>query len=69
MPIVRGTVLEARTASGATIRVRALAAPTRGKNFPLVWVCLEEEYDQMAPDAQYDAIPWPLDAVSVLERT
>jgi len=68
MTIERGTTLEARTASGDLVMMRALGKPVRGRDFPVVWVCTEEEYTR-AEEAQdeADGLPWPLDAVTVLE--
>lgn len=68
MEITTGTLLEARTASGATVRLRAIGPPQRGRDFPVVWVCTEEEYERsQAASDEPDALPWPLDAVTVLE--
>lgn len=68
MEITIGTLLEARTASGTTVRLRAVGAPRRGRDFPVVWVCTEEEYKRaQAQGDEPDALPWPLDAVTLLE--
>jgi hypothetical protein len=43
--------------------MRALSAPEKGRDFPVVWVCTEADYDAaMAGDTSV-RIPWPLDAV------
>jgi len=69
MSIRAGTVLEATTASGDTVRVRALRAPERGRDFPVVWVATETEYERAkALGREPDGLPWPLDAVVVVER-
>jgi hypothetical protein len=61
-----GTVVEARTASGDFVRMRALGAPTRGKDFPVLWVCTEDEYERATSRGEeLDGIPWPLDAARV----
>ena len=65
MTITVGTVLEATTASGAVVRMRALGEPLQGRDFPVVWVCTEGEYEADGPEAE--GIPWPLDAIVVLE--
>lgn len=64
MTINRGDVLEATTASGVVEHLRALGAPSRGHDFPVVWVCTEDEWrrSQSAGD-EADGLPWPLDAV------
>ena len=48
--------------------MRAVGVPTRGRDFPVVWVCTEVEYERaVAEEDDADAIPWPLDAVRVPE--
>jgi hypothetical protein len=69
MTIERGSEIEVRTASGQRLPMRALGKPTRGRDFPVVWVCTEEEFQRSAragDDA--DGIPWPLDAVGELAK-
>lgn len=64
MTIEPGMVLEARTAGGEEIQVRALGRPTKGHDFPVVWVCTEEEFQRAREtDEEADGIPWPLDAI------
>lgn len=64
MTIQRGTILEATTASGSTVLVRALDKPIRGRDFPVVWVCTPEEWDRAVLTAEEpDGLPWPLNAV------
>lgn len=62
MAIETGSQVEVVTASGATVRMRALGAPTRGRDFPVVWVCTEDEYEKVQA-GEIEGIPWPLDAV------
>jgi len=67
MTIEAGTLLEVTTASGGTARMRATGSPTRGRDFPVVWVCTEQEYEQAQVSGQPVAgMPWPLDAVKEL---
>jgi hypothetical protein len=68
MAIQSGVLLEVRTASGERVPMRALGSPKRGRDFPVVWVCTEQEYQraQSAHD-EADGIPWPLDAVTEME--
>lgn len=40
----------------------ALGRPVRGMDFPVVWVCSEEDFSD-----DERGLPWPLDAVRVLE--
>lgn len=63
MAIEAGVLVEVVTASGKTARMRALGAPMQGRDFPVVWVCTEGEYEQAGPDDEVGGIPWPLDAV------
>lgn len=60
--------MEVTTASGTTVRMRAVGAPVRGRDFPVVWVCTEEEYQRATAEGdEADALPWPLDALRVPE--
>ena len=59
MAITDGSPLEAVTASGELVQMRATGAPVRGHDFPVVWVCTEREYNRGGAEG----IPWPLDAV------
>lgn len=68
MAIERGTLLEAKTAGGELVVLRALGSPVRGRDFPVVWVCTEEEYERSDREHdEADGLPWPLDAVEELE--
>ncbi len=62
--ITAGTAVEVTTATGEQVRMRALGRPVRGRDFPVLWVCTEEEYER-ARQAGGDirGMPWPLDAV------
>ena len=69
MEIYPGMILEVRTATDETVAMRALRKPEQGRDFPVVWVCTEREYvraEQAGDDPH--GIPWPLDAVRVLEH-
>lgn len=59
MTIERGEVLVVRTANGGKVTMRAMRAPERGRDFPVVWVCTEDSWDS----GEEDGVPWPLDAV------
>lgn len=63
MAIEAGALVEVVTASGKTARMRAVGAPSEGRDFPVLWVCTEEEFEQAGPDGHVEGIPWPLDAV------
>ena len=65
MAIEPGTQLRVTTASGQTVTVRAIGLPEQGRDFPVVWVCTEEEYERAAlAGAEPDGLPWPLHAVA-----
>jgi hypothetical protein len=64
MTIERGTIVEATTARGNVVQLRALGGPVRGFDFPVVWVCTEEEYRRSTEaNDEPDGLPWPLDAL------
>jgi len=68
MTIERGAVVEVTTASGEHVRMRALGKPIRGRDFPVLWVCTEEEFNRAETAAdEADGLPWPLSALRVLE--
>ena len=64
--IRRGDIVDATTAGGRRVAMRALTGPQRGHDFTVVWVCTEDEWLR-AQEAQDDAdgIPWPVEAVNV----
>lgn len=62
--------MDATTASGATVRMRALGGPVRGHDFPVVWLCTEKEWERADTTGDDpDGIPWPLEAVHQLAAT
>jgi hypothetical protein len=68
MPITAGAIVEAKTATGELVRLRALGEPTRGRDFAVVWVCTEEEFRRAEEEGdEAEGLPWPLDAVTILE--
>lgn len=63
-----GTPVQVRNAFGDVLPMVAVTAPQAGLDFPIVWVCSQEEYDRsQAVGEEPDAIPWPLSAVNVPE--
>ena len=67
--IRRGTLLECETAGGGHVTMRALGGVVQGYDFPVVWVCTQEEYARAeAAGAEPDGIPWPASAVRVIEQ-
>ncbi len=70
MEIQAGTLLDAETAGGGRVLMRALGPPEQGHDFRVVWVCTPEEYDraQQADDEPH-GIPWPYSALRIPEHT
>lgn len=67
MAITRGDLLEATTAGGTTVPMRALGDPFQGQRVELVWVATEAEWDRAQRDGdEPDGLPWPTDAVTEL---
>ena len=61
-----GTVVSATTAMGTKVTMRAVRPPEQGRDFPVVWVSTEEEFQRAVQAGdQPDALPWPLQAISV----
>jgi len=66
--IEAGSVVEAVTATGERVRLRAVGRPTRGRDFPVVWVCTEEEFQEAEKAGRpVKGLPWPLDAVEAVD--
>jgi len=59
-----GQKVVARSSSDKLLEKRALSGVIMGDDFPVVWVCREEEW-QAAQEEGRDAegVPWPADAV------
>jgi hypothetical protein len=69
MDIQPGILLEATTATGEHVHLRAISAAVQGRDFAVVWVCSDQEYERaLSAGDDPDGIPWPLDAVRVLEQ-
>lgn len=67
MSIQRGDLLEATSARGERVRLRALGGPQPGRDFTVVWVCRADAYTaELAPEA---GVPWPADELHVLAHT
>lgn len=68
MAIERGTHLIVTTASGSEVSMRALGPAGPGRDFPVVWVCTETEFDLAGSEGREpDGLPWPLNALRVAE--
>ena len=65
--IEAGTHVRIREASGKTLDRRAVSAVVRGRDFPVVWACRDEEWSAAAAEGrQPDAVPWPAEDVEPL---
>jgi len=68
MEIRAGTLLECETAGGGHARMVALGSVIQGYDFPVVWVCTQEEYARaQQTEDKPDGLPWPSSSVRVLE--
>lgn len=68
MAIRVGDRVEVTTADGEQVVMRALGGPMQGRDFPVVWVCTEDEYMRAERDKdEPDGLPWPLNALRELE--
>lgn len=66
--IAPGAYVSARDALGRDLKRRAVTPITKGHEFPVVWVCGEEEWDlAKAEGREPDAVPWPAEDVSPVE--
>lgn len=69
MAINRGDRIEATTATGETIVVRALGSPEPGDLFEIVWVATESEWLRAERDNdEIDGLPWPTESVRELQE-
>jgi hypothetical protein len=69
MEIEAGARVVVTTASGQELGMRALTAPRRGRDFPIVWVCGEDSYTGSEPADLAHGIPWPLTDVRLVETS
>ena len=70
MTIERGTPVEVTTAAGNLVRMIALGPRSQGRDFPVVWVCTEAEMtDAQREGREPHGLPWPADALRVLEHS
>ena len=62
MEIKRGDSVTVRTAFGDRLERVALSTVEMGRDFPVVWVCTQEEWDAR-DEAGPEGLPWPADDV------
>ncbi len=64
MEIKHGALVEVITATGSTVPMRALGGPEMGRDFAVVWVCTEEDWEVYEDP---EGIPWPVTHLQLLE--
>lgn len=68
MACAYGTRVEVVTALGERVVMRALGGPEPGHDFEVVWVATEADFEEAERGGRDpDGIPWPSDALRVLE--
>lgn len=66
--VKRGTVLTVQDACGRKFRKRALGPVVDGHNFPVVWMCSEDEWaEAQAEGRDADGRPWPVEDIQSIE--
>ena len=60
-----GQKVIARSSADKLLEKRALTGVVMGDDFPVVWVCPEEEWNAAQREGrEADGVPWPADAVN-----
>jgi hypothetical protein len=63
-----GQPIEVRDAYGNILRRVAIGPVDPGYDFAVVWACREEEWEAArAEGREPEAIPWPIEDISVIE--
>jgi hypothetical protein len=63
-----GDLVLATTAFGENVRMRAVRHPEAGRDFPVIWLATEDDFEEGGADSAR-AIPWPLEAVAPLQHS
>jgi hypothetical protein len=59
-----GDLVTATDAEGVQLPKRALGGVIQGDDFPVVWVCREEEWEASRREGREpEGVPWPADDV------
>jgi hypothetical protein len=67
LAIHEGQKILARTSGDRLLTRRAASGIVQGDDFPVVWICREEEWQEAKrEDRMPTSIPWPATAVSPL---
>lgn len=70
MEVKRGVAVTVRTAFGTVLERVALSGIETGRDFPVVWVCMRDEWQAaMAEGSEPEGLPWPAEDVAVVDRT
>ena len=65
-----GDLVIATDASGRGLPKRALGGTTQGIDFPVVWVCREEEWEAAQREHRDpEGVPWPAEDVQPRSET
>jgi hypothetical protein len=68
MAICVGDRVEVTTADGESLVMRAIRTPEQGRDFPVLWVCTEAEYERAERDSdEPDGLPWPMTALREMQ--
>ena len=61
----KGDRVKARAADDQILERRALTGVVMGEDFPVVWVCREDEWEAAEREGREPiGVPWPADAVA-----
>jgi hypothetical protein len=64
-----GSKVLARSAFDELLERRAVTAVQPGHDFPVVWVCSEEEWQRAAAEGREpEGLPWPAEDVQLAEE-
>jgi hypothetical protein len=63
-----GVKVHAQARDGQLLERTAMTGVIDGDDFPVVWVCRDEEWDVSQREGREpEGLPWPVDSVRVLE--
>ena len=65
MQIGRGDRVLATTAYGTKTPMVAMGGITRGRDFPIIWVCLPEDFERDGFERTDNWRPWPAEDVEL----
>ena len=68
--IDHGDLVTATDAEGVLLPKRALGGIIQGVDFPVVWVCREEEWEAAQQEGREpEGVPWPAEDVQLRARS